>query len=654
MVVALAGVIGLFATEAHAWRQDTPIVDPNTGLAIDANGDVVAVSTAFGPTFLVVKYSGATGAELWRYTLYSAAAETVVFYPDGDVAAAGMRQFGSEQEAYVVRLNGADGTKRWDAILPGVTSGGYYGHFVSVAVDSLGNIAAAGWVDGGDTLLDFAVGKFAAADGQLLWQASFDGGPYAADQGFSVAFDAADDVVAGGVLSPATLLTVKLAAADGSELWRSESTGILLMQVAVAPGGDVVAAGAGLGEFDQPACRVFRLAGATGDTLWSATVDPELQGYAMTVAAAPNGDVIAAGQTGEELLAIRLEGASGDELWRYQLTGQSPSRVEEVRLGPSGDVALAGWVPQGSRSDYFVAKLDGVTGDEQWQYVLNGGTNFTDFASSVGVDANDDVVAAGATINGSCCGQDLTVVKRNGSDGSDFPSTTTTTSTSSSTSSTSSSSSTTSSPSTTTSSTSTSTSTSTSSTSTSSTSSSSSSTSSTSTSSTSSTSLPPCVPGATIFRNPTQQAADTGGDHDGFEVTPTNAFVDDTSPARNSNGSGDRHRFYGYGLTVPAGCAVKGIEVKLDWKLNNVTGTSSMGVELSSDGGSTWTASKTDPVETGTFHQATLGGPADLWGRAWTPADVGNGFRVRVQCNSTAVGKDFFLDWVAVRVTYGP
>ena len=59
------------------------------------------------------------------------------------------------------------------------------------------------------------------------------------------------------------------------------------------------------------------------------------------------------------------------------------------------------------------------------------------------------------------------------------------------------------------------------------------------------------------------------------------------------------------------------------------------------------------PQETGTFHQVTFGGPADLWGRSWTPADLGGGFRARVRCDSTASGKDFYLDWIPVRVTYG-
>jgi len=157
------------------------------------------------------------------------------------------------------------------------------------------------------------------------------------------------------------------------------------------------------------------------------------------------------------------------------------------------------------------------------------------------------------------------------------------------------------------------------------------------------------------LRNPTQQAADTGGDGNGFEVNPTNAFTNDGHPAVNKDGPGDRHRFYGYGLAIPAGCALKGIEVMLDWKLDSTSGTSSMSVELSSDGGVTWTAAKTDAQETSSYHQATLGGSADLWGRSWTRADLDDGnFRVRVRCDSTAAGRDFYLDWVPVRVTYGP
>jgi hypothetical protein len=59
-------------------------------------------------------------------------------------------------------------------------------------------------------------------------------------------------------------------------------------------------------------------------------------------------------------------------------------------------------------------------------------------------------------------------------------------------------------------------------------------------------------------------------------------------------------------------------------------------------------------VETTTEHTAILGGSADTWGRAWSPADFSDAnFRVRLTTNNTAA-QTFNLDWVAVNVYYAP
>ena len=168
-----------------------------------------------------------------------------------------------------------------------------------------------------------------------------------------------------------------------------------------------------------------------------------------------------------------------------------------------------------------------------------------------------------------------------------------------------------------------------------------------------------CTPGNTGFLSPTAEAADTGGDGDGFELNPTNAFADDTAFASNIDNQGaeggDRHRFYDYGFVISAGCAVEGIEVRLDWWIENLAGINSMSVELSWDGGTSWTAAKADPTETKTEHTAILGNPADTWGRSWTLTELSDAnFRVRITCVSTNNKRDYFLDWVPVKVYYGP
>jgi hypothetical protein len=165
----------------------------------------------------------------------------------------------------------------------------------------------------------------------------------------------------------------------------------------------------------------------------------------------------------------------------------------------------------------------------------------------------------------------------------------------------------------------------------------------------------PCFGGDTGFTDPTATANDTGGDGDGFELNPINAFSDGGGYATNENGAGDRQRYYDYGFSISSDCAIKGIEVRLDWWLDDTLGTNSMSVELSWDGGTSWTTAKTDSTETTTEHTATLGGSTDTWGRSWTPSELSDAnFRVRLTCNSTNSIRDFFLDWVPVQVTYTP
>ena len=162
-----------------------------------------------------------------------------------------------------------------------------------------------------------------------------------------------------------------------------------------------------------------------------------------------------------------------------------------------------------------------------------------------------------------------------------------------------------------------------------------------------------CFTGDTGFADPTAAAADTGGDGDGFELNPTDAFADGGGYASNIDGAGDRHRYYSYGFSISSSCAIEGIEARLDWWLDDTLGTNSMSVELSWDGGASWTSAKTDSIETTTEHTATLGGSADTWGRTWAVSELSDAnFRVRLTTSSTDGNRDFFLDWVPVKVYY--
>ncbi len=158
--------------------------------------------------------------------------------------------------------------------------------------------------------------------------------------------------------------------------------------------------------------------------------------------------------------------------------------------------------------------------------------------------------------------------------------------------------------------------------------------------------------------SPAAQTSTSGGDGNGFEVTPVNALTDGPSgiggAAQNINGAADRHIFSGYNFALPPGATITGIGTRLDWWLNSTSGTNSMSVELSWDTGVTWTSAITDSNEsTSVSNSRTLGGPGNLWGHAWTVSELDSTkFKVRVTSNSNDSTRDFYLDWIPVTVYY--
>jgi len=167
----------------------------------------------------------------------------------------------------------------------------------------------------------------------------------------------------------------------------------------------------------------------------------------------------------------------------------------------------------------------------------------------------------------------------------------------------------------------------------------------------------------TGYRSPTANAADTGGDGNGFEFRANRAYADDGggtywAESVNTCGTGggctERHRFYNYGFSIPADAVIQGIEVRADWWLDSVDGTNSLAVDLSWDSGTNWTDLQTDTTEPTSESTVIFGGAGNTWGRTWSPNDFTDAhFLVRVNITTDqADTRDFRLDWIAVQVTY--
>jgi subtilisin family serine protease len=172
----------------------------------------------------------------------------------------------------------------------------------------------------------------------------------------------------------------------------------------------------------------------------------------------------------------------------------------------------------------------------------------------------------------------------------------------------------------------------------------------------------------TGWLSPSANAAVTSqaGDNNGYEVGAANAYADDnlyavdnnsgtnTSTSCTSNRK-DRHRFQNYGISLPAGAVIQGIEVQLNAKVDSTTGSPRFCVQLSWDGGATWTATKSTATLSTAEAAYVLGGVADSWGRTWSVGETGNAnFRVRITDVAGSTARDFSLDWAAVRVSYQP
>jgi hypothetical protein len=170
----------------------------------------------------------------------------------------------------------------------------------------------------------------------------------------------------------------------------------------------------------------------------------------------------------------------------------------------------------------------------------------------------------------------------------------------------------------------------------------------------------------TGFLAPTAQAPVTtsAGDGNGFETNPANAFATDglfavdansgTNTNTNCANSGkDKHIYSAFNVSLPAGVAIRGIELRLAARVSSTSNNPRMCVQLSWDGGSTWTSAQTTATLTTTTSTYTLGGATNTWGHNWTADNFSNAnFRVRISNIAASTARTFLLDGLAVRVTY--
>ena len=446
-----------FLSGASAWQinlsgNGTLSNDIARAVALDGAGNVVAAGVIDNPgtgqDLGVVKFDGISGRELWRQAIHGTAvgidgANAVAVDPAGDIIAAGFTENdGTGRDFTVVKFDGATGAELWRQAIDGGTVSSI-DEARAIAVDAAGDVIVGGLIRGtqvfatGTSFSSLFVVKLGGAKGQELWRQVIE----IADAGVvnSIAVDVAGNVLVAGVINRShfsDFIVIKFDGAIGAELWEQLVTGTLgadgsnqALAVKVDAAGDVVAAGETTNSDTHLDFTVIKFDGASGQELWRQVINgsADSNDVANAVAIDAAGDVIAAGvirNTGSDadFPVVKLNGTTGEVLWRAVTSdsGSPNDTASAVTVDDAGNVAAAGRIiNSNSPPDFAVIKFDGETGDELWRQILNGTLNDDDEAFAVLVDAAGNIIAAGTTQN-TDTGRDFTLVKFRGIDGGDF------------------------------------------------------------------------------------------------------------------------------------------------------------------------------------------------------------------------------------------
>lgn len=379
--VLLLGCVA-FASPAAAWLATIAAGEAKSVISTP-NGDVVAGgqlrADVFAPRFVVTRRDGATGKERWRAEMNQTdgtvgsctnfcSADHLAVTADGDVLVGGVLTHGNAEPGTLLRLDGQTGAREWVTPIVGAHSPAN-GLVRGLVLDGAGDVVAIGsLLNGPSGDFDVWIAKIDADTGAELWRYVAEGDDDANgedDLGAGVVVDAAGDVLGVGTVTN------------------------------VGSGRDF---------------EVVKVAGATGERIWRATVGDAGADFATGVATDAAGHAYVVGETRtttRSILVVKLDAATGAELWRQEIDGRSPLtqwHSARLRVDGAGDVVLAdGGFDATTGVDFTVLKLSGSTGDVVWRTDRSGAPTDAlnpDVARALDIAPDGSVVAAGALATG--------------------------------------------------------------------------------------------------------------------------------------------------------------------------------------------------------------------------------------------------------------
>jgi hypothetical protein len=392
-------------------------------VAVDVDGNVVATGPSVsgnGFDFFTVKYRAADGVRLWddRYDGTGDADDVpvaVVLDGAGNVIVAG-GSVGSTSgvDIFLRKYNGVTGATLWSERYNGPSNG--EDAATGVALDAEGNVVVTGKsFDDGDGL-DMYTAKYSAATGARQWFRRYNGTGDGDDVPADVVVDAGGAVIVTGSSRGANgsndMYTAKYAGATNTLVWDERHDGPgggddTASAVALDASGNVFVAGTESNN-GNPDIYVVKLASADGDEIWSVRDNGTGNGEdaATGVAVDAGGDVVVVGTTAngrnKDLSVTKYAGTDGRRIWfeRYNGTGDGDDTATAVAIDPQGNVIVTGTsAGANDTQDFYTACYDGRTGRRIWFERFDGPRDLDEraFPNGLALGPLNGVAIAGST-----------------------------------------------------------------------------------------------------------------------------------------------------------------------------------------------------------------------------------------------------------------
>jgi hypothetical protein len=284
----------------------------------------------------------------------------------------------------------------------------------------------------------FCWGSVSLAQTQFhSWTALYDGTAGLVDRSVAVVVDGTGDVFVAGVSRNASgnddLVVAKLAESGGTLLWERRYDGPAAgadraVAIALDAAGHAVVAGSSVNAAGDADIVAIKVDGAAGTILWETRLAGAGDGddAASGLAIDPSGNVVVCGSvrsaTGnDDFYVAKLNGATGDPGWLVQVNGQGSAphdRASAVTCDAVGNVFVTGYRCNGSGNDDFLTlKIAGDSGGILWEAPFDGVANGRDRAVGLALVPGGDVAVSGSS-RGAGGNDDYHTMKLSGVDGS--------------------------------------------------------------------------------------------------------------------------------------------------------------------------------------------------------------------------------------------